>query len=65
MQRTMISPLLESSGAAQLPRPARLMLRSPIVGRLVARLLARFMAIGFRSEHVRSAPTTDVRQTTA
>jgi 2-polyprenyl-6-methoxyphenol hydroxylase-like FAD-dependent oxidoreductase len=65
MQRNMISPLLESANAAKLPLPVRLMMRAPVVGRLVARLLARFMAIGFRNEHVRSAPRTDVRQTTA
>jgi 2-polyprenyl-6-methoxyphenol hydroxylase-like FAD-dependent oxidoreductase len=64
LQRTMISPLLESSAEAQLPRPARLIMRAPVVGRLIARLLARFVAIGFRNEHVRSAPLSDVRQTT-
>jgi 2-polyprenyl-6-methoxyphenol hydroxylase-like FAD-dependent oxidoreductase len=62
MQRNMISPLLESSDSAQLPRPMRLVTRAPFVGRAVARLLARFMAIGFRAEHVRSAPITEVRQ---
>jgi 2-polyprenyl-6-methoxyphenol hydroxylase-like FAD-dependent oxidoreductase len=64
MQRNMISPLLESSDSAQLPRPMRLVTRAPFVGRAVARLLARFMAIGFRAEHVRSAPITEVRQET-
>jgi 2-polyprenyl-6-methoxyphenol hydroxylase-like FAD-dependent oxidoreductase len=64
MQRNMISPLLESSDAATFPRPMRLVLGTPLVGRVIARLLARFMAIGFRNEHVRSAPRSEVRQKT-
>jgi 2-polyprenyl-6-methoxyphenol hydroxylase-like FAD-dependent oxidoreductase len=64
MQRTMVSALLESSDTAQLPRPLRLVMRAPVIGRLLARLLARFAAIGFRSEHVRSAPRRDVPQAT-
>lgn len=50
MQRNMITPLLENK-SAQLPRPMRVGLRLPFIGRFIA----RFVAIGFRNEHVRVA----------
>jgi 2-polyprenyl-6-methoxyphenol hydroxylase-like FAD-dependent oxidoreductase len=55
MQRRMISPLLESAGAAEFPpRGLRVLLRVPLVGRIGTRLVARALAIGFRPEHVRT-----------
>jgi 2-polyprenyl-6-methoxyphenol hydroxylase-like FAD-dependent oxidoreductase len=63
MQRNLISPLLESRGAAQLPRPMRLVMRAPFVGRVIGRLVSRFMAIGFRPEHVQPGVTGDTRAT--
>ena len=50
MQKNLISPLLGST-ATQLPRPLRIGLTLPLIGRL----LARAIAIGFRNEHVRVA----------
>jgi len=50
MQRNLISPLLTNT-STQLPRPVRVGLALPFVGRL----LARAIAIGFRNEHVRVA----------
>ena len=54
MQRNLISPLLKNT-STQLPRPLRVGLALPLVGRL----LARAIAIGFRNEHVRIAPAPD------
>ena len=51
MQRNLISPLLTNT-STQLPRPLRIGLALPLVGRF----LARAIAIGFRNEHVRTAP---------
>lgn len=48
MQRGIISPIMEGSESAQLPVPARLLLR---VG-FLRRQLSRLLAIGFRNEHV-------------
>jgi 2-polyprenyl-6-methoxyphenol hydroxylase-like FAD-dependent oxidoreductase len=62
MQRNMISPLLESKGSAQLPRAMRVVLGAPVLRRVLPRVLARFMAIGFRNEHVRTAPARDLPQ---
>ena len=62
MQRNMISPLLKSKGSAQLPRAMRVALGAPVLRRALPRLLARFMAIGFRSEHVRTAPARGLPQ---
>jgi 2-polyprenyl-6-methoxyphenol hydroxylase-like FAD-dependent oxidoreductase len=62
MQRNMISAVLQSRGSGQLPRGVRMFLRAPLVGKIVPRLVARFMAIGFRNEHVRTVrgvPQTD------
>jgi 2-polyprenyl-6-methoxyphenol hydroxylase-like FAD-dependent oxidoreductase len=56
MQRNLISPLLRNR-SAQLPRPMRMAVKLPVVGGVIARVLprylARFIAIGFRNEHVR------------
>jgi 2-polyprenyl-6-methoxyphenol hydroxylase-like FAD-dependent oxidoreductase len=52
IQRNMISPLLEGRASAS-PRPLRIANAVPPV----RRLLARFMAIGVRNEHVRSPRT--------
>jgi 2-polyprenyl-6-methoxyphenol hydroxylase-like FAD-dependent oxidoreductase len=49
MQRNLISPLLGNT-STQLPRPLRVGLTLPLIGRL----LARAIAIGFRNEHVRT-----------
>jgi 2-polyprenyl-6-methoxyphenol hydroxylase-like FAD-dependent oxidoreductase len=62
MQRNMISPLLDAEGSATLPRRVQLLMRAPAAGRLVPRLLARFMAIGIRNEHVRTVAATAVPQ---
>lgn len=48
MQDNMISPLLEGGASAQLPRRFRFLLRSGFL----RRRMSRFIAIGFRSEHV-------------
>jgi hypothetical protein len=56
MQRNMISAVLESRGSGRLPPIVRMFLRAPFVGRIVPRLLARFLAVGFRNEHVQTVP---------
>jgi 2-polyprenyl-6-methoxyphenol hydroxylase-like FAD-dependent oxidoreductase len=49
IQRNLISPLLERRSAARVPRPMRVALSLPLLRRVVA----RFVAIGVRNEHVR------------
>jgi len=56
MQNNMISPLLEGRASAELPRGMQTVLRL----RFVRRLMSRFIAIGFRSEHVKTQAVTAV-----
>jgi 2-polyprenyl-6-methoxyphenol hydroxylase-like FAD-dependent oxidoreductase len=56
MQRRMISPILESRGSAGTPLALRLVIRVPLLRWVLSRLLTRFLAIGFRPEHVRTSP---------
>jgi hypothetical protein len=52
----MISPILESRGSAGTPLALRLVIRVPLLRWVLSRLLTRFLAIGFRPEHVRTSP---------
>jgi hypothetical protein len=63
MQRSMISPLLEARASTGLPRGMRLLAYVPFLGHLVGRVMSRFVAIGFRPEHVRTAPQPGVPET--
>jgi 2-polyprenyl-6-methoxyphenol hydroxylase-like FAD-dependent oxidoreductase len=56
MQRRMISPILASKGSTRIPLPLRLLMRVPVLRRFGPRVLARFLAVGFRPEHVRTSP---------
>jgi 2-polyprenyl-6-methoxyphenol hydroxylase-like FAD-dependent oxidoreductase len=49
IQRRLISPLLEKRSAATVPRPMRVVVNLPVL----RRVLARFIGLGVRNEHVR------------
>ena len=58
VQRTLVSPLWESTGSATLPLPMRIAMRLPFLGRGISRVTG----IGFRHEHGLTRPAVQ-RQT--